>query len=90
MVERGLGQQAYMLQSGIRPAYQLNTTSCFSAFLLLQRLDVGHNRFAGRFDELLGALSLLVSFSAESNMLSGTLLPIMSSPGLKVSQYLFS
>ena len=55
-------------------------------YILLQRLDVGFNQFSGKFNELLGALSLLIGFSAEGNMLSGTLPPTMASLGLKVSQ----
>lgn len=58
------------------------------SILLLQRLDVGNNQFAGKFNQLLGALSFLVSFSAEGNMLSGTLPPTMASLGLKVSYHL--
>ena len=54
--------------------------------VLLQRLDVGNNRFAGKFNQLLGSLSFLISFSAERNMLSGTLPPTMASLGLKVCQ----
>lgn len=52
----------------------------------MQRLDVGNNQFAGKFNQLLGGLSFLVSFSAEGNMLSGTLPATMASLGLKVSQ----
>lgn len=70
-----------MLQSGMRLASKTTISS-----VLLQRLDVGINRFAGKVNQLLGTLSFLVSFSAERNMLSGTLPPTMASLGLKVSQ----
>lgn len=52
---------------------------------LLQRLDFDFNQFSGKFDALLGALNFLISFSAEGNMLSGSLPPTMASLGLKVS-----
>ena len=42
----------------------------------------GNNQFAGKFNQLLGALSFLVSFSAEGSMLSGNLQPNMASLGL--------
>ena len=80
-MDRGLGKRAYLLHSSMRA-----TRNCLSGVLLLQRLDVGNNQFAGKFNQLLGALSFLVSFSAEGNMLSGTLPATMASLGLKVSQ----
>ena len=46
----------------------------------------GNNQFAGKFNQLLGGLSFLVSFYAEGNLLSGTLPATMASLGLKVSQ----
>lgn len=75
----------HMLQNRMRLASQ-TTVIVFSLNVLLQRLDVGNNRFAGKFNQLLGSLSFLISFSAERNMLSGTLPPTMASLGLKVCQ----
>ena len=62
----------------------MDTLSSAECVIVVQRLDVGFNCFEGVFDYLLGELGILVSFSAESNMLSGSLPPQMASLGLKV------
>ena len=61
--------------------HNLSSAECV---IVVQRLHVGFNRFEGLFDYLLGALGILVSVSAESNMLSGSLPTQMASLGLQV------
>lgn len=51
---------------------------------VLQYLDVGHNKFTGSFDTLLGNVLFLTHFQADSNMLSGTLPAEMTGLGIQV------